>query len=79
MTLDEEREDSLLRSLRELPLPEAPDQRRAARAAFVEAFEAPWYTRIARRAARVAVAPALACIVIVYLSWAVGAASALMH
>jgi hypothetical protein len=72
--------DEDLRALRELPRPEAPDQERHARAAFLAAFrDDPWHVRAARPLGRLAVPAVLAGIVGIYLSWAVGAASALMH
>jgi hypothetical protein len=82
MTRDErdEEEDALLRALRALPTTDAPDQKREARAAFVAAFRAdPWLVRAARPLSRLAVPVALAGIVVVYLGWAVDAATALVQ
>jgi hypothetical protein len=72
--------DEDLRTLRDLPRPDAPDQARAARAAFVSAFRGePWHVRAFRPLARAAVPAVLAGIAVVYLSWAVNAASMVMH
>ena len=73
-------DDDDLRALRDLPRPDAPDHERAARAAFVSAFrDDPWHVRAARPLGRAFVPAVLAGIVGIYLSWAVNAASALMH
>lgn len=78
-------EDPLLRALRELPRPamDAPVEtraRREARAAFVHAFDdAPWYGRFLGSASRAIVPVALATVVGIYLTWAIGFASSLFH
>lgn len=84
-------DDVLLRALRELPRPslegggdgadarEADRARRAARAAFVRAHEGePWHARVPG-VGRFAVPAVLACVVFVYLGWAISTVNALAH
>lgn len=77
--------DPLLRALRALPTPamDPRDEARAryaARAAYAREFEpAPWHGRAASRLGRAVVPVALATVVGIYLTWAIGTASALMH
>jgi hypothetical protein len=79
--MSSQEEDPLLRALRELPRPamdaSTEDRaRREARAAFVRATRgSPWYTRFTGALVPVA----LATVVGIYLTWAIGAASSLFH
>lgn len=61
--------------------PDAERRRRAARAAYVRAFERePWHARLARgRAREIAVPVVLAAVVVLYMSWAIDAATKLMQ
>jgi hypothetical protein len=87
MTVEREtskdKDDPLLRALRELPTQrdESDTSRRAkaiARAAFVRSFDdEPWHTRVFGTASRAAVPVVLAGVVGIYLMWAVAAANAL--
>jgi len=78
-------DDALLRALRELPRPamDAPHERRtaaAARAAFANAFAPlPWHARFGATLGRAAVPAGLAAVVVLYLTWAFSAASALVR
>ncbi len=80
-----ERDDVLLRALRELPAhsDDGPAARRAqatARAAFVRAFDdEPFVVRVFGGASRAAVPVVLASVIGIYLMWAVGAANALFR
>jgi hypothetical protein len=87
MSGDGQKEDDMIRALRELPVHEASSSGRdrdalriqaTARAAFVRAFEdAPWYTRIFGSAAGAVVPVALASVVGLYLFWAFAVAISL--
>lgn len=72
--------DELLRELRHLRASPAPRAQAVARAAFTRAFEpVRWYERPMTFVSRTSVPVALAGVVVIYLSWAFAAASALMH
>lgn len=76
--------DPLLRALRDLPVPEmdaphANRNQRAAKAAFVEAFDAPWHVRMLGGVSRVALPVGLAAVVGIYLMWAIGIATTIVH
>jgi anti-sigma factor RsiW len=81
----QDEQDPLLRALRELPRPEMDAKvesraKREARAAFVRAFEdVPWHSRMLGTASRAVVPVALATVVGIYLTWAIGFASSLFH
>lgn len=76
--------DPLLRALRDLPVPaiDAPHAKRghaAAKAAFMQAFDAPWHVRMFGGVARVALPVGLAAVVGVYMMWAIGIATTIVH
>jgi|GEM_PF-4779802 len=81
-----EDDKGLLRALGELPThaddaADAERRKELARAAFTRAFAAPeesWGARLARRLAAAAVPVVLAGVTLLYLSWAIGAAAALV-
>lgn len=81
---DDVANDPLLRALRDLPVPamDAPHasrSQRAAKAAFVQAFDAPWHVRMFGGVSRAALPVGLAAVVGIYLMWAIGIATTIVH
>jgi hypothetical protein len=81
----DDRDDPLLTALRHLPartMDEPAESRlqRQARAAYVRRFEgSPWHSSATSLVGRFAVPVFLAGVVGLYMTWAIGAATALVH